>query len=280
MGAVIPARSNGHVFISRDALHVGRVLPEKHVPGSRQQFPLGSFALQPRALSAHTSRLPRPPSSGRRGLYFPAPSFLRPSRPRNLRQGLLPPRRAGGETWGGFRGARRSGGAGGGSGAEWTTRTGAPAAAAAELPPRLPPFRAGPPGRRRGFLRRCPRRLRPGPSLARAGRAGGGAPGGAGGAGGGGAGRRSEEPPARRGHRCLGYRGALRWRGGSRGRGRRSCAAGGAGRAPGGRTGGGGVAASSPRGRRSYFQPRAVPVAPCQGARVLQDSGNLPRPGT
>lgn len=74
--------------------------------------------------------------------------------------------------------------------------------------------------------------------------------------------------------------GALRWRGGRRGGGRRSGAAGGAGRAGGGRAGGGGVAASSPWERRSYFQPRAVPVAPCQGARVLQDSGNLLRPGT
>lgn len=74
-------------------------------------------------------------------------------------------------------------------------------------------------------------------------------------------------------------RGAPRWEGGCFGSGRRTCSAGGARPASGGRRGreslpgrhGNGAAISS---------PRVVPVARCQGARVWQDSRNLLRPGT
>lgn len=50
------------------------------------------LSLQPGAPSTSTSRFLRPRPSGQRPLYFPPRSFVWPSGPRNLRQGLfLPP---------------------------------------------------------------------------------------------------------------------------------------------------------------------------------------------
>ena len=72
-------------------------------------------------------------------------------------------------------------------------------------------------------------------------------------------------------------RGAPRWEGGCFGAGRRTCAAGGAGPAWGERR-------ESLPGRHgngaAISNPRVVPVARCQGARVWQDSRNLLRPRT
>lgn len=178
----------------------------------------------------------------REGLYFPGPSFIWPP----PRSPPIPGGRAGDPLKiSGGRRVRRCQGRG-----AWEPCTGAPAASAAgELPP-CARLSAG-----TGEGGRLPVLLPGAPPESRSG--------------GGGAG--SELPPAaaatvagvtRRGeHRWGVSRAATRWTGQLRGR------------------AGAGVAASSPWERRSYFQAAGVPVARCQGARVLQDSGNLLRPG-
>lgn len=181
------------------------------------------------------------------------------------------PRGKGEAIWQGFKRAWRSGGDEGGSAEKASRRRLQPGSRGASS--LLPPFRAGPAGQAEGdgsFLRRRPRR---GLGAAPPGRAGGGgaarAAGGEVGAGPAAVGVASSapQPPLPR------LPGRCGWGG-------KEAAAAGA----------GGRAERSGRGRESLLgrhgngavisNPRAVPVARCQGARVLQDSGNLPRPGT
>lgn len=74
-------------------------------------------------------------------------------------------------------------------------------------------------------------------------------------------------------------RGAPRWEGGCFGSGRRTCSAGGARPAWGGRRGRESLSGRHGNGA-AISSPRVVLVARCQGARVWQDSRNLLRPGT
>lgn len=157
--------------------------------------------------------------------------------------------------WGGFRGAGRPDGTRAGSAEPRRPSGRSRSVAAAQLPPPLPPFRAGRTG---GGRLPAPGPSRPRPGACREGPAG--PP--SGGVG---------SPPERRGRRCQGYR-ADSGRGSRRGRGLRTGAqrAGRGREALPGRHGNGAAISNLP----------AVPVARRQGARVLQDSGNLPRPGT